>query len=234
MNNYVVYKHECPNGKIYIGITGNTPEKRWLNGYGYRHNNHFYNAIKKYGWGNIKHDILEYNLDYETATIKEVEYIKKYDSINPKKGYNKMLGGIYQNSVVLSKMKQNSSAAKPIICIKQIYDYDYENYCLFVHFYSSIAEASENLGVSKREIGNSLKSHKIDNVYMYFTENEDTNCGIAKTLLKFKKGKLNVYKFTIENYVYFLRDSYFKEKIKFIKYYGKMSHLCRKFDDILK
>lgn len=31
---YSVYKHTAPNGKVYIGITGKDPEKRWLNGGG--------------------------------------------------------------------------------------------------------------------------------------------------------------------------------------------------------
>lgn len=32
---YSVYKHTCPNNKVYIGITSRKPEKRWKNGYGY-------------------------------------------------------------------------------------------------------------------------------------------------------------------------------------------------------
>lgn len=34
---YSVYKYTAPNGKVYIGITGKDPEKRWLNGRGYRY-----------------------------------------------------------------------------------------------------------------------------------------------------------------------------------------------------
>ena len=34
---FYVYKHTCPNEKIYIGITKQQPIKRWgYNGYGYR------------------------------------------------------------------------------------------------------------------------------------------------------------------------------------------------------
>lgn len=29
---YVVYKHTCPNGKVYIGITSQKPEHRWKKG----------------------------------------------------------------------------------------------------------------------------------------------------------------------------------------------------------
>ena len=55
-NNFCVYKHTCPNGKVYIGITSKKPEYRWgKNGIGYKKQPHFCRAIPKYGWGNIKH-----------------------------------------------------------------------------------------------------------------------------------------------------------------------------------
>lgn len=53
MSGYTVYKHTCPNGKVYIGITKRNVEKRWLNGKGYERQPHFYNAILKYGGDNI-------------------------------------------------------------------------------------------------------------------------------------------------------------------------------------
>lgn len=55
---YVVYKHTTPSGKVYVGITGQKPARRWQNGYGYKDNEHFYRAIRKYGWENIKHEIV--------------------------------------------------------------------------------------------------------------------------------------------------------------------------------
>lgn len=47
MNNYIVYKHTSPSGKIYIGITSKVPRKRWSNGNGYLNNDYFTKAIKK-------------------------------------------------------------------------------------------------------------------------------------------------------------------------------------------
>ena len=94
MNNiYKVYKHTTPRGKVYIGITGNTVERRWQNGRNYKNNKHFTNAIKKYGWDNIKHEILFDNLTKEQAEEKEILLIKKYKSNNMNYGYNVENGG---------------------------------------------------------------------------------------------------------------------------------------------
>lgn len=90
---FIVYKHTTPNGKVYIGITSRKPEYRWNNGKGYMHNEYFYRAINKYGWDNIKHEILFTNLTREQAEAKEVELIKYYDSTNRFKGYNIKAGG---------------------------------------------------------------------------------------------------------------------------------------------
>ena len=72
--NYTVYKHTSPSGKVYIGITGIEPEKRWRKGWGYNHNTYFINAVKKYGWDNIKHEIIDTNLTKEEAELKRAIY----------------------------------------------------------------------------------------------------------------------------------------------------------------
>lgn len=92
-NNYTVYKHITPSGKVYIGITSKAVEKRWLNGRGYRRNEHFWNAIKKYGWENIEHKILATGLTKEEATEAEKMYIALFSSHEPKHGYNLTEGG---------------------------------------------------------------------------------------------------------------------------------------------
>lgn len=66
---YCVYKHTLPNNKVYIGITKQIPSLRWANGRGYKHSNYFYNAILKYGWLNIRHEILRDCLTIEEAKI---------------------------------------------------------------------------------------------------------------------------------------------------------------------
>ena len=91
--NYTVYMHIAPNGKKYIGITCKKPQHRWDNGNGYKPNKHFYNAILKYGWDNIKHEILFTNLSKEEAEQKEIELISYYKSNKYDYGYNRSSGG---------------------------------------------------------------------------------------------------------------------------------------------
>lgn len=90
---FTVYKHTTPCNKVYIGITSRKVKYRWNDGKGYIHNQYFYRAIKKYGWDNIKHEILYEGLSKEQAEQKEIELIAFYDSTNRNKGYNIKAGG---------------------------------------------------------------------------------------------------------------------------------------------
>lgn len=90
---YTVYKHTCPNNKVYIGITGLSVKKRWANGYGYRNNRLFFRAIEKYGWNNIKHEVLYTNLTKEEAEKREVELISLFKCNDKTYGYNISAGG---------------------------------------------------------------------------------------------------------------------------------------------
>lgn len=91
MNNYIVYKHTFPNGKVYIGITSQTMEKRFENGRGYKKCPKMHNAILKYGWGNVEHEMLYSGLSKEEAEQKEIELIAYYGSVE--NGYNTDHGG---------------------------------------------------------------------------------------------------------------------------------------------
>ena len=97
-NNFSVYKHTSPSGKIYIGITCQDANRRWRgDGSGYRANPHFLNAIKKYGWDNFEHSILFENLTKEQACRIEKVLIQIYESYKMSKGYNRSLGGEHGN-----------------------------------------------------------------------------------------------------------------------------------------
>ncbi len=78
LNKYIVYKHTSPSGKVYIGITKNSPTRRWGAGSGYKNNIAFRNAIHKYGWKNIKHEILLENISQSEAFYAEKYLIKWY------------------------------------------------------------------------------------------------------------------------------------------------------------
>jgi group I intron endonuclease len=79
--------HTCPNGKRYVGITSIDPERRWSKGSGYSHQV-FFNAVKKYGWENIKHEILNVVETVEEAVDLEARYIAKYNTTSRFHGYN--------------------------------------------------------------------------------------------------------------------------------------------------
>lgn len=102
--NYIVYKHTSPNGKVYIGITGCKPSKRWSSGRGYHQNKHFASAINKYGWENITHEVLMAGLSASEAKQNEVLLIKKHKSANRLYGYNQTLGGDLELRTDESKM----------------------------------------------------------------------------------------------------------------------------------
>lgn len=92
-DNYSVYIHTCPNGKVYVGITSLDVNYRWrCDGSGYK-NQMFYRAIEKYGWNNITHDVIYCGLCKEDAEKAEIDLISKYKSNNPSFGYNIEGGG---------------------------------------------------------------------------------------------------------------------------------------------
>lgn len=99
-NNWTVYIHIAPkemtnkeNDMYYVGITSQIPQKRWANGKGYKKNIHFWNAIQKYGWDNMEHEIVASNLTKSEACEFEKVLIKNLHSNKVQYGYNKTVGG---------------------------------------------------------------------------------------------------------------------------------------------
>ena len=92
---YKIYIHRFPNGKVYIGCTSLELNVRFgKDGNGYKSQERMYQAIQKYGWDNIQHELLDQTNDRECASDLEQRYIAEYDSKNPDKGYNTCLGGL--------------------------------------------------------------------------------------------------------------------------------------------
>lgn len=140
---YILYVHTFPNGKQYVGITSQKPEKRWKNGMGYKGSNAVFKAIVKYGWNNIKHDILFENLTKKQAEKTEVKMIKELNTKVPH-GYNLCDGGNLVTGHKLSqttknklrkinlgkryskdvKKKQTIAHTEKIICLETLKVYD--------------------------------------------------------------------------------------------------------------
>ena len=88
---YCVYEHVFPDGKRYIGITRDI-KKRWTqNGKGYDHVKKMRDAIDKFGWENIQHNIIAKGMQRAEAQKLERYLIKSLDTI--KNGYNQREGG---------------------------------------------------------------------------------------------------------------------------------------------
>lgn len=115
-NNWCVYKHtNKANGKVYIGITGDEPEKRWANGKKYKQNEHFTSAIHKYGWDGFTHEVLCTGLTREQAIEEEICLICAYRSADREFGYNISLGGVGSVSVseeTREKMRKSASGER--------------------------------------------------------------------------------------------------------------------------
>jgi len=91
---FCVYCHTSPNGKKYIGITSQKPERRFgINGSRYKSNPHLSAAIEKYGWDAFSHEILYDALTFEEASKLERDLIRDYRTNDRAHGYNHTLGG---------------------------------------------------------------------------------------------------------------------------------------------
>ena len=100
MWNVYLHKNQL-NGKVYIGITGQKPEKRWgHNGYNYK-TGMFKAAIDKYGWDNFEHKILFTGLTKLDAEMIEVDLVHYYKKIGL--SYNLADGGNVTTGLVMSE-----------------------------------------------------------------------------------------------------------------------------------
>jgi group I intron endonuclease len=110
-----LYQLTAPNGKSYLGITVNAPEKRWGGHAASAKKDSLlaiHCAIRKYGWDNFKKEVL---VEGSTAYIKELEVkaILAFNTLAPF-GYNLTKGG---DGVVGYQIQQidrdkNSAAVK--------------------------------------------------------------------------------------------------------------------------
>ena len=103
-NIWCVYKHTPPSGKVYIGITSKTPESRWNKGKNYKTCKYFHRAILKYGWENIKHEIILSEVSKSHAIYTEKYLIRWYKIHN--NSYNITDGGEGTLGLICSKERK--------------------------------------------------------------------------------------------------------------------------------
>lgn len=189
---FCLYIHTTPSGKKYVGITSQRPKVRWHNGKGYR-SSYFARAINKYGWENIKHEIVATDLTKEDAIRLEREYIRMLDTTNRSKGYNRSFGGeVPANDMadcdeyrlrqsMTSHRKWTENRVRPNHGIpprkkenkyrKKVYQYDKDWNLIAIH--ESVAECANAIGVTRTPVSEACngKARTCGGFYLRF-ENE--------------------------------------------------------------
>lgn len=185
-NNYVIYMHKNKiNNKVYIGQTNKAKASyRWgINGSGYKTQPKFYRAIKKYGWNNFEHIILEENIFLNNIDLKEQYYINKYNSI--KNGYNCQKGGINK---------------KPITNRKIVYQYDLLGN--FIKKYNSILDAATILNIAPGSIVKTCKGELKSCGGFMWSYNKDINIKLER-----KTNAKKVYQYDMQGNLVKIFDS---------------------------
>lgn len=210
MGEWIVYEHISPSGKVYVGITKQSPNKRWRNGTGYlRQDNHqplMANAVKKYGWDNFTHNIKYSNLTLEEASSIEVSLIARYQNLGI--SYNITKGGEgwrgckhtpeSKEKIRRTKLGKKQSAKDVRIRIgRRISNYDYvvltvKDNC--IQSFRTSKEAALSLGIKNRcNISAAIAGKQcLVNGYYFMHWSKDipiykgTILGIASDFINFK------------------------------------------------
>ena len=161
-SNISIYRHIFPNGKVYIGQTCRKPEKRWNNGKGYT-SPFMFNAINKYGWDNIQHEILFTGLDQLNADIIEEDLIYYYKQIG--KSYNLANGGSVNRGWKMSEEAKEtrekiSKALKgKVNRFKRVEQID-KNTLEVIRAWDSLSEVERQLNISASSISKACKGKR--------------------------------------------------------------------------
>lgn len=109
MASYTVYVLRDMKGKVYVGATSQAVKRRWNHGNGYRCFPALWSTIQSQGWESIHKEIVSTGLDKSSASRLEQELIRRYDSSNPEKGYNRDLGGLATEKVLSNSTRRKIS-----------------------------------------------------------------------------------------------------------------------------
>lgn len=156
---WIIYKHTNKiNGKIYIGqskYSWKNINDRWQSGRGYHIKTRFGSAIKKYGWENFDHHLLEDNITSQNiANEREIYWIRYFNSYYD--GYNCTPGG--------NNVSENFAYKVKIYCSNNKITYD------------SIISASQQLNTSYHKIVRQITTghyYKTDDLYFCLESEKD-------------------------------------------------------------
>lgn len=110
-----IYKHtnKIHEGWSYIGQTIYDIDTRWKNGKGYDKCLVFKAAIKKYGWENFEHEIIEDRIPIDKLDEREIFWIKFYHTYvgDPECcGYNMTIGGRVNRGRICSEYSKQKTS----------------------------------------------------------------------------------------------------------------------------
>jgi predicted GIY-YIG superfamily endonuclease len=157
MKQHILYKLTFPNGKVYIGQTVNFSirmrghKNDSFNPNRFSRNCQVNNAIRKYGWENVKTEII-FECSENEIDILEKKYIKLFDSTNRNFGYNREGGGNSKKTVSMESRKLISASRKgKRNWGKKVAQIDIRTNKI-VKVWECIADAARNTGASPTNI----------------------------------------------------------------------------------
>ena len=222
----IIYKATFPNNKIYVGQTIRTLEQRKKDHYratknkkNKNYNYPLYRAIRKYGWDNLKWEIIDYGENKKELEEKEIYWIEYYNSF--KKGYNSTVGGdgaikinykqildLWRQGLSLQQISDKEKIDRHTISnILKIYNISekeifrrgigraviqYDLNGKFINKYNSIMDAANSLGKQNISTIRNCCAKQIRSAYNFLWKFEDDNITVEELVYNFNlsgKGK---------------------------------------------
>lgn len=190
---WTVYVHTSPSNKRYVGITSQkNPKNRWNYGHGYR-TQPFYNAIKKYGWENFKHEIVASNLTKDEANAFEMTLIRELDTlIQNGKGYNTTEGGGGTKGINKDRSMytgKNATNVNRVICLNNLRVFDCIKFAMKEYNTDNISKCCRNQQGYKSAGKDPITGEKL--MWAYYDETKPDEYYIK--MREEKKSKLKVF-----------------------------------------
>lgn len=155
---HLIYRFIFPNEKSYIGQTVNFSSRMSNHKKTARekkYNTPLYNAIRKYGWDNLKITQLTFCTPEDVDELERL-YIEKFKTLDRSFGYNLDTGGVLNKKhssstrLKISSTNKSKSVHTFRTRTKKICAYDLEGN--FVAIYESASEAARIHGVAANTI----------------------------------------------------------------------------------